>query len=163
MHFTTDHESLQNGNHRISEAIHAVVIALALLTFVAGCAAKHMTTSAPPHAPPPHAKPPVMVTDSDADKPLQLSVGQTLQVRLASNPTTGYSWTVQQTPTELQLGQSVYATGSQSKNMPGAGGYQAIEFAAKFAGQGELKLEYRRPWEKDIAAAKTFSVTVTVK
>ena len=42
---------------------------------------------------------------------------------------------MQQTPAELQLGQSVYAADSKSKNMPGASGYQTIEFAGKFAGQ----------------------------
>jgi inhibitor of cysteine peptidase len=104
-----------------------------------------------------------VVTASDADKPIQVSVGQTLQVRLASNPTTGYSWNVQQTPPELELEHSAYTADAQGKNLPGSGGYQTIEFAAKFAGTPELKLEYRRPWEKDVAPAKTFSVTVTVK
>ncbi len=105
----------------------------------------------------------MVVTEADADKPIQVSIGQTLQLRLPSNPTTGYSWNAQQTPAELQLDQSAYAADPQGKNLAGAGGYQTIEFAAKFAGTGELKLEYRRPWEKDVPPAKTFSVTVTVK
>lgn len=165
MHFTTDHESLQNGNHRVFHALHAVIVEFVLLLVVAGCAAKHTATatSPPPRATPPHAKPSVIVTDSDANNPVQLRVGQTLQVRLASNPTTGYSWSVQQVPAELQLGQSVYATGSQNKNVAGAGGYQTIDFAGKIPGKAELKLEYRRPWEKDAPPAKTFSVTVSVK
>src|SRR5690349_13159757 len=103
MHFNTDRKSLQNGDHRISYAIHAVVVALTSLLVVAGCTAKHAATSTPPGA-----KPPVVVSESDADKPIQLIVGQTLQVRLASNPTTGYSWSVQQRPDQLELVQSVY-------------------------------------------------------
>jgi inhibitor of cysteine peptidase len=158
MHFNTDRESLQNGNHRTSYAIHTVVVALTFLLVVAGCAAKHAATSTPPKA-----KPPIVVSESDADKPIQLILGQTLQVRLASNPTTGYSWSVQQRPDQLELVQSAYAADPQGRNMPGAGGHQTIEFVARSAGNGELKLEYRRPWEKNVAPARTFTASVVVK
>ena len=42
-------------------------------------------------------------------------------------------------------------------------GYQTIEFVAKSAGEVLLKLEYRRPWEKDAPPARTFTVTIAVK
>src|SRR5271170_5650492 len=114
MHFTTDHELLQNGDHLISRPIQTLVVASLLVLVAAGCAAKHPSASTPPHA-----KPPVVVTEADADKPIQVSVGQTLQVRLASNPTTGYSWSVKHTPDQLQLDQFAYAADPQGKNLAG--------------------------------------------
>jgi inhibitor of cysteine peptidase len=157
MHFNTDHDSLQNEDYLQlrSRVIHAVIVTSLSVLGMGGCAAKQSATSAPPHA-----RPPVVITESGADKPITLSVGQTLRVRLAANPTTGYSWSVQQTPGEFQLVQSTYAADAQGRNLAGAGGYQTIEFAAKFAGKGELKLEYRRGWEKDAPPAKTFAVPI---
>ena len=84
-------------------------------------------------------------------------------VRLTSNPTTGYEWTVKDSPAPLELLKSDFARDPEAKNMVGAGGTQTLQFAAAAAGTAALKLEYRRPWEKDVAAAKTFKVTVAVK
>ena len=103
----------------------------------------------------------VKLTDADNNKSAQLVVGQRIQIRLPANPTTGYSWLLQSFPGCLVLVNFSYAPGG--KSVPGAGGTQAVEFLATSAGEGELKIGYRRPWEKsDIPAAKTFSLKVTV-
>jgi predicted secreted protein len=44
----------------------------------------------------------------------------------------------------------------------GAPGTETFHFTAEEAGEGELSLEYRRPWEEGVAAEDSWSVDVTV-
>jgi predicted secreted protein len=66
-------------------------------------------------------------------------------------------------PAPLVFVKSDYAPNPQAADRMGAGGTQALRFTAKSAGKVELKLGYARPWEKDMAPAKTFVVTVVVR
>jgi inhibitor of cysteine peptidase len=45
----------------------------------------------------------------------------------------------------------------------GGGGAHEWNFRAVGKGTGTLSLGYRRPWEKDAAPAKTFTLTMVVK
>ncbi len=82
-----------------------------------------------------------------------LIVGDTLEVRLPGNPTTGYSWqTVAVSAQIRQEGEPVHRSDSQ---LIGAGGVTSFKFSVAAAGDGTLDLAYRRPWEKDAPAAKT--------
>jgi predicted secreted protein len=45
----------------------------------------------------------------------------------------------------------------------GSGGIFAFEFEAIAAGRTELRLDYRRPWEKSRPPAQSFAVSVMVE
>lgn len=106
---------------------------------------------------------PLAITDKDAGKPITLAVGQELTLTLESNATTGFAWEAAGLNTAIleQVGEPEYKAPSSS--LVGAGGVQVFRFKAKAAGQVELKLNYRRAWEKDVPPAKTFAVTVVIK
>ena len=105
---------------------------------------------------------PVMtVTDQENGKTISLSKGATLIVQLASNPSAGYSWALEGDPSPLKLVNSEYKQ-DQSGKM-GAPGVQQFRFKATADGASTLKLVYRRPWEKHVAAAKTFTLNVNVR
>jgi inhibitor of cysteine peptidase len=106
---------------------------------------------------------PVAITDKDAGKSITLAVGQELTLSLESNVTTGFAWEVAGLNTAVleQVGEPEYK--APQSGLVGAGGVQLFRFKAKAAGQAELKLNYRRAWEKDVPPAKTFTVTVVVK
>jgi inhibitor of cysteine peptidase len=105
------------------------------------------------------------ITDADNGKPVQLAVGQQLVVKLGSNPTTGYGWSITQpgTPQLVALGEPVYEQDPGSQGMAGAGGTQAFTFNAEAAGETTLTLAYARPFEPNEPPANTFSVPVTVR
>jgi inhibitor of cysteine peptidase len=105
----------------------------------------------------------VAITDKDAGKSITLAVGQELTLSLESNVTTGFAWEVAGLNTAVleQVGEPEYK--APQSGLVGAGGVQLFRFKAKAAGQAELKLNYRRAWEKDVPPAKTFTVTVVVK
>lgn len=99
-------------------------------------------------------------------KQIELRQGQILVITLASNPTTGYSWAVANVDTALlaQAGDPVYREADAQKTpLVGAGGSETFRFAASAVGSTTLRLEYRRPWEKDQPAAQTYTLQVVVR
>jgi inhibitor of cysteine peptidase len=101
------------------------------------------------------------VTDQDDGKTMDLAKGGTLVVELSSNPSTGYSWAVKGDPAPLKLVSSDYKQPEQSGKV-GAPGAKQFRLEATMPGVSTLKLVYRRPWEKDVAPARTFTLHVNV-
>ena len=162
MHFNTDHRRLQSGaslTNRASCISALALLSLCLATGNVSCTTKQAAAANSPAA----APPPVSLTEQDSGKSIEISVGQPILVRLASNPTTGYSWSVQGNPAPLEVVKSDYDPDPQGKSRVGAGGVQTVQLIAKSAGKAQLKLYYRRPWEKDVPPASTFAVTIVVK
>lgn len=124
---------------------------LALLTFVliaAGCTSNGKETKT--------------IGASDAGKTIGLTVGDTLEVTLEGNPTTGYSWEAASFDTAVlkQVGEPAFTPVS---TLVGAGGQVTLRFEAVDSGQTTLQIIYHRPWETGVAPAQTFQVTVQVE
>lgn len=97
--------------------------------------------------------------------PAALKVGQTLVITLASNPSTGYGWTVSGAPDSAVLtqdGDITYAATNPDVVMPGSGGSETVRFAATAPGTTTIVLDYRRPWETDVPPVETVTIDVTV-
>lgn len=96
--------------------------------------------------------------ESDDGSKQYVVQGDTISVRLPANVTTGYSWAVAQAaPGVLQAGVEP-KTERPAGAAPGKGGFQNFEFPVVGTGQGWLQLVYRRPFEKDVAPAKSWSI-----
>ena len=102
----------------------------------------------------------VTLAESDAGRVIDVDPEQLIIIRLTSNRTTGYSWTLAPpNPAGLtRLGEPTYA----HDRMPGADGLETWSFRASRQGREELHFEYRRPWEREAAAA-TLSYTFNVR
>jgi predicted secreted protein len=102
-----------------------------------------------------------IVTDADKGLAVQLKSGDVLEVRLSSNPTTGYEWYVHPQSTKL-----LKLTGqSQTDAAPGEGRptVQIFKFAPNGKGTGTLLLHYVRSWEKPDPNEEQFSLQVTIE
>jgi inhibitor of cysteine peptidase len=88
-------------------------------------------------------------------------VGDTLTIKLASNPSTGYNWGQPEGIAHLQLLSARPEPGSSDR--VGARGFQIFSFKATEAGESTLSLNYIRPFEKNTPAVKTFLVTLTIE
>jgi predicted secreted protein len=110
-----------------------------------------VSLSAPPDA--------VVITAADAGKTVALVVGERLTVKLDAQSGTGFAWAPDATSTSLL---ALLGTTHGRAAMPGSAESQNLTFVARSAGEGNLKLAYRRPWEKDAAAGKGFSVAVRI-
>ena len=94
---------------------------------------------------------------------VSVKVGTTIAVELVGAPTAGYVWTLAETPGVLEVaGEYGGPTSSAQLERGFAGGshWEAFLFNVMSAGEGELRLEQRRPWESDEPPAERFSVNV---
>jgi predicted secreted protein len=108
------------------------------------------------------AAPPQALTEADANHKVVLGIGQDLMVKLESNRSTGYSWslTESENPILTSLRKPTYKI---SGALPGAGGVETWTLRATKIGRETLKFEYRRPWEKKIPPAKTVLFHIAVQ
>jgi len=82
---------------------------------------------------------------------VEVKKGETFQVILAANPTTGYQWQVDFDSDFVELSNRAYAPGS---DLVGAGGQEAFVFLAKKQGSIDITFSYIRPWENVQPIAK---------
>jgi len=128
-----------------------------VVVIVAGCGLIKKSEKPPPE--------PVTASTAQSGTSVQLAAGQALLVRLPSNPTTGYRW-VYVEPKDAVLrvdGPSALEAAQSAGNTASAGGTEIWKLAPLQAGQQQLRFEYRRPWELDVAPSQVATYAVTVK
>jgi inhibitor of cysteine peptidase len=95
-------------------------------------------------------------------KPVTVTAGQEFKVTLASNPTTGYKWDLAK-PLDEKIVK--FVTNEYARSAPqliGSGGNEVWTFKAAGEGRTEIAMKYIRPWEKDVAPARTTNFMVLV-
>jgi len=93
-----------------------------------------------------------------------LAVGDFLQVSLASNPSTGFSWDEKLLISDPKaLAQTGHEAIAPKENRPGAPGSEVWMVQAMAPGNSTVSTSYGRPWEGGEKEAWVFSVNVTVK
>ena len=108
---------------------------------------------------------PLQITKAENGKVLSVAAGQDVGIRLAGNITTGYEWVlVTREGAVLEgAGAGTYEQNKAEPGMVGVGGEFVFKFRAAKPGKAKLTFAYQRPWEKKVAPAETFSVTVSVE
>lgn len=108
---------------------------------------------------------PLKLGEADNGKAYTVKVGDTIEVIIAGNPTTGFAWATALAEKDAALfkpvGEPPYAT-EASDGVVGAGGTYTFTFKAAARGDALLKLVYARPWES-VSPEKTFAVTLTIE
>ncbi len=101
-----------------------------------------------------------VVEEPDNGSDIFLVQGDALQVRLSSNPSTGYAWTVaSNAPSVLQpAGEAKFEPADKPK--PGAAGTQSFAFRVVGGGGVFLELVYARASEKDAPPARRWGIFV---
>ena len=134
-----------------------------LVVFVAGHAPAEIPQQS---ATATHVKPAssdVVLSESDNGRDLDLSTSGTLVVKLPSNPSTGYNWTVAGDPAPLKLQKYSFVHSKSKSGVVGSSGTAIFRLNATSAGMATLNLVYRRSWEYNVAPMKTFTIRVDVR
>jgi len=102
------------------------------------------------------------VTESDKGSEVALRVGDILEVRLRSQPGTGYKWYVHPNSSSL------LTLIDETQTKPLTSGFdrpviQVFRFGAKRRGSGILLLHYIRPWEGARPDEETYNVRVSIR
>jgi inhibitor of cysteine peptidase len=143
-----------------TSALLILLSALALMLLLSSCAA-------------PAAREIDIDCDAFFDMPdqvdrIEVSNGDTFNVTLCSNPTTGYNWGE---VADISDGE-VIRQDHQGFNAPGAGGDPPVAgaagthtwtFSALLAGESVISFAYSQPWEGGEKNAWTFTLTVVGK
>ena len=133
-----------------------VLLTTLLALSLAGCSGTSSMTAQPDD---------VQLTDANNGGQVTVKVGQTINLQLEANPSTGFGWEVSQVdPTLLaQEGDKTYAPASQNTPVAGGGGWEYFRFTVQQKGETTLRLIYHRAWEKGIEPAKTFEVKIQIQ
>lgn len=92
-----------------------------------------------------------------------INKNKVLEIKLESNPTTGYSWKWMQNDSNKILDsiETIYVPTKVSNGVVGSGGAEIFKFKANKSGTTSLKFEYSRSWEKHSAVkVKKFIIKV---
>jgi inhibitor of cysteine peptidase len=134
------------GGLRMHASVLVAILAVFAMTALSGCSSQTAPT----------------LGAEDSGGEVTVQKGQTLTIELKANPSTGYSWQFVESKGAIlkQLGEPEFEAES---DLLGAPGMQTLRFEAVEAGQMELRLVYRRPWETDVEPVETFTLIVTVR
>lgn len=99
--------------------------------------------------------------EADNGQSVTMKVGDMLQLMLAENPTTGYTWAIVTNDGDVLTlsGEPAYEVESDAI---GAGGTRTFMFQAAAPGTSVLQLVNARQWETAVEPAETFMMTVQV-
>jgi predicted secreted protein len=106
----------------------------------------------------------ITITEAKNGKTVTARVGDTVEVRLAGNPTTGYQWKVVSQSKSLPIASQKYIPGQPAQ--VGSGGVYSFVLKPDLLAAGGKHLTsfaYYRSWEGVASAIKLFSVTISVK
>ncbi len=105
----------------------------------------------------------VEALDKDNGNAFRLMLSDTLCIRLAENPTTGYSWTVNRHDSSmLRIVRKEYQIEKNRETLVGAGGEMLMWFVPLQKGSTTLRLIYHRSWEKEIPPVQTFEIDLEI-
>ena len=98
---------------------------------------------------------------------LEVQIGETFEVKLGSNPTTGFQWSevaqISDTAIIIQESHEFIGPESEPPPPPGTPGQEVWTFKALKKGSSTIYLEYSRPWEGGEKGEWTCTVNVVVK
>ncbi len=97
---------------------------------------------------------------------IELKKGDKINIKLESNPTTGYAWVLSENTDEtiISMTNSEFIQTEKEEKLVGSGGYEIFTFQAKKNGQTEIILTYKRSWEeKELKEESLFKINITVE
>ena len=104
----------------------------------------------------------VDVDEQNSGDTIQVLPGETIRVKLRSNPSTGFSWALGPIEDGFFEVESEFEADPHREYEAGYGGCEIWKFKAEQSGETEISLTYARPWEDDKPAAKTFKLHVVI-
>jgi inhibitor of cysteine peptidase len=109
-----------------------------------------------------------VITDADKGGVVRIKFVDQLELRLKSNPSTGYMWYIEKESTPLlklhhQSQTEVPVPAEEKTGLVGQPVFQVFTFEPKHAGDGALKLHYVRSWEKPTPDDEKFEIRVVIE
>ncbi len=104
---------------------------------------------------------PPCIDDASNGQEREFALGQTFEICLPENPTTGYRWQLDSAAAPIVALESDRF--EPPDGPPGQGGRHHWQFRATQVGAAAIELAYRRAWANDGPPAKTFTLRIRVR
>ena len=109
-----------------------------------------------------------VITDADKGGVVHMKLVDRLELRMKSNPSTGYMWYIEKESTPLlklhhQSQTEVPVPAEEQPGLVGQPVFQVFTFEPRHAGDGVLRLHYVRSWEKPTANDEKFDIRVVIE
>lgn len=104
----------------------------------------------------------VIVGKSECGSNVILASGDSLEVTLAGNITTGFQWDIEG-PIPGIIKQDAKPSYTSDSSLAGSGGVFRFSFKAADEGEESLTMVYKRSWEQGLPPADKCSFRITVK
>lgn len=128
----------------IRKKVRTMIIAATLMMFMCGIAGSAAAKT-------------VNVNEKNNKGCISIGVGDTIQISLKGNPTTGYDWTGDvKSPLKL-----IKRDFKADTHMTGSGGTATFTVKAVKTGKSKMVFAYKRSWEK-VAPLQTFELNINV-
>ncbi|MGE5422204.1 MAG: protease inhibitor I42 family protein [Ignavibacteriales bacterium] len=103
------------------------------------------------------------LSETQNGQTITIKPGETIQVQLVSNPSTGFTWAYVEKPDAaiVSVAESYYDPNSSTVPLVGAAGKQTWDIKGLKEGAVTLDLMYARPWES-VQPAQTFKLYIVV-
>ena len=103
----------------------------------------------------------LLLTQRDTDRTVEIHLGDSVQICLPENATTGFRWAIDRYDEEYL---EVVATESHyPENALGSGGVVSFVFRGKKVGTGEIVLKNWRHWEGDSSVTNRFGLRLRIE
>lgn len=102
------------------------------------------------------------ITEDSNKTETHLTIGETFEVRLEENRSTGFKWVTEPPSEGANEACSLVGDSFEKGKAVGEPGTHRWEFRADHAGSCTITLSYRRPWESGESTSRTFKLNVRV-
>jgi predicted secreted protein len=152
-----------NASHQSPAMRRLAILAFALAA--TACTTAPVAPSAPATSAAPAASEKSDLDNAPDGTSITMKRGGELMVKLDTNLTTGYQWTMGPAatgPVLSPIGSPIYVNKGNEPRFVGAGGINVFRFKAEQAGQVTMQFDHKRSWETNVAPAKSVRYTVIV-
>ncbi|HRD65054.1 MAG TPA: protease inhibitor I42 family protein [Candidatus Competibacter sp.] len=146
---------------RRAQTVLVAILAISTALLAAGCASKKSTGPEPVPPAGTRENDVLVLARADNNRTAELRVGERLKVSLPENPSTGYTWAIDETNGRLlALDGTEYA--EPTEGFVGARGRRIFAFTARQPGDVALKLKYWRFRDGDDSTTERYVVLLKI-
>ena len=102
------------------------------------------------------------ITEESNGTEIDLAAGETFEVRLEENRSTGFKWVLESSSKGSEGALALVSDSFEKGEAIGQPGTHRWEFRAQRSGSGTISLSYQRPWEEKQSPARRFTLKVRV-
>lgn len=105
-------------------------------------------------------QPMLLMVEKDNGQTVDIRLGESVQIVLPENATTGYRWAIDRYDEEFI--EAVAAEPHYTANAIGSGGKVEFIFKGKKIGSGKIMLKHWRHWEEDVSIVSRFCLDLNI-